>query len=134
MVTSFLLLSIIMAGLALSAWRHFDHRADREAMNRLASVQPARPACFDPAMIADLPEPARRYFLYTIEPGTTLYTVANITMAGRFGMGTMANPTISTWRRIRPWPCLTDLSGKCTSGVAKCVYPARTANAGSGSG
>ena len=92
MVTSFLLLSIIMAGLALTAWRHFDHRADREAMNRLASVQPARPACFDPAMIADLPEPARRYFLYTIEPGTTLYTVANITMAGRFGMGTKAKP------------------------------------------
>jgi hypothetical protein len=92
MVTSFLLISIIMAGLALSAWLRLDHRADREAMNRLASVQPARPACFDPAMIADLPEPARRYFLYTIGPGTPLYTVANITMAGRFGMGTKSKP------------------------------------------
>jgi hypothetical protein len=92
MVTSFLLISIIMAGLALSAWLRLDHRADREAMNRLASVQPARPACFDPAMIADLPEPARRYFLYTIGPGTPLYTVANITMAGRFGMRTKSKP------------------------------------------
>jgi hypothetical protein len=92
MVSSFLLLSIIMAGLALSAWRYFDHRADREAVKRLTSLQPPRPANFDPAMIANLPEPARRYFLYTIQPGTTLYTVANITMAGRFGMGTKAKP------------------------------------------
>jgi len=43
-------------------------------------------------MVADLPEPARRYFLYTIQPGTPLRTVANITMAGRFGMGTKATP------------------------------------------
>ena len=89
---TFLVLSIILTGLALTAWRHFDHQADREAMNRLASVRPARPARFDPAMIADLPEPARRYFLYTIEPGTPLYTVANITMAGRFGMGIKSKP------------------------------------------
>lgn len=81
-----------MVGLTLSAWRHFDHRADREAINRLVSVQPARPANFDLSMIADLPEPARRYFLYTIEPGTPLYKVANITMAGRFGIGTKAKP------------------------------------------
>jgi hypothetical protein len=89
---SFLFLLIIMVGLALFAWRNFDHQDDREAMNRLASLQPAQPACFDPAMINDLPEPARRYFLYTIEPGTPLYTVANIKMAGRFGMGTKAKP------------------------------------------
>jgi hypothetical protein len=61
-------------------------------MKRLTSLQPSRPACFDPAMIAELPEPARRYFLYTIEPGTSLYPVANITMVGRFGMGTRLKP------------------------------------------
>ncbi|WP_027832953.1 DUF6544 family protein [Marinobacter sp. HL-58] len=43
-------------------------------------------------MIADLPEPARRYFLYTIEPGTPLWTVASISMVGRFGMGDKDNP------------------------------------------
>lgn len=92
MLTTFLLLSLVLGGLTLSAWRRLDHRADREAMNRLASMQPARPACFDPAMIADLPEPACRYFFYTIEPGTPLYTVASINMAGRFGMGTKTKP------------------------------------------
>jgi hypothetical protein len=92
MPTNFLLLSILLAGLVLSVWRRFDHRADREALNRLRAVQPAQPACFDPTMVAGLPEPARRYFLYTIEPGTPLYTVADITMVGRFGMGTKAKP------------------------------------------
>lgn len=86
------LFSILLAALALMAWRRMDHRADRAAIHRLAAAQPAAPACFDAAMVADLPEPARRYFLYTIQPGTPLRTVATIIMAGRFGMGTQANP------------------------------------------
>lgn len=89
---TFLLASLLLAGLTLFAWRRLDHRADRDAIHRLASMQPGRPACFDPAMLDALPEPARRYFLYTIEPGTPLYTVANITMAGLFGMGEKAKP------------------------------------------
>jgi hypothetical protein len=92
MFVNVLLFSILLAALAMWAWRLMDHRADREAIHRLAATQPAAPAGFDPAMVADLPEPARRYFLYTIQPGTPLCTVANITMAGRFGMGTKANP------------------------------------------
>lgn len=85
-------LSLLLAGSALAAWRGFDHGSDRKAVKRLAALQPAAPPGYDPAMIADLPEPARRYFLYTIEPGTPLYTVARITMAGRFGMGTKVKP------------------------------------------
>ncbi|MCB1674767.1 MAG: hypothetical protein KDI01_00650 [Halioglobus sp.] len=61
-------------------------------MNRLVATQPAGPARFNVRMVADLPEPARRYFLYTIAPGAPLYSVATITMAGRFGMGTKADP------------------------------------------
>jgi hypothetical protein len=91
MLTTFLLI-IVFAGVALSAWRFLDHRADREAMHRFMSMQPVQPARFDPGMIADLPEPARRYFLYTIKPGTPLYRVAKISMSGRFGMGTWTKP------------------------------------------
>lgn len=87
-----LLLSILLAAASLWSWRHRDHRADRAAIHRLAATQPAAPACFDPAMVADLPEPARRYFRYTIQPDTPLWTVATITMTGRFGLGTKANP------------------------------------------
>ena len=91
MLTTFLLI-IVFVGVALSAWRFLDHRADREAMHQLMSVQPVQPAPFDPRMTSDLPEPARRYFLYTIKPGTPLYRVAKISMSGRFGMGTRTKP------------------------------------------
>lgn len=43
-------------------------------------------------MVSDLPEPARRYFQFTIQPDTPLYTVAEITMAGKFGLGSRAAP------------------------------------------
>ena len=83
---------LILAGLVLSAWRLLDHRADRKAMRELVGAQPAQPPVFAAEMVADLPEPARRYFLYTIEPGTPLATIARIRMTGRFGMGGRSNP------------------------------------------
>lgn len=85
--------SLLVAAAALWRWRLRDQRRDRAAIQRLAATQPVRPERFDPGMVADLPEPARRYFQYTIQPGTPLHTVATITMTGRFGLGTSANPT-----------------------------------------
>lgn len=61
-------------------------------MARLIGLQPITPRTFDPAMVADLPEPARRYFEYTILPGTPLFTVADIRMTGQFSLGTKAAP------------------------------------------
>jgi hypothetical protein len=92
MLIVYLLFLLALAVLALSVWRWLDHRADREAMSWLATMQPTAPARFDPAMVAELPEPAQRFFLYAIEPGTPLLTVANLTMAGQFGMGTKDDP------------------------------------------
>ncbi len=57
------------------------------AWTALASRAEPRPARFDPAMVAGLPEPARRYFRFAIAPGTPLRTVAFIEMGGRFGLG-----------------------------------------------
>lgn len=91
MLITFLLL-ILLIILVLFIWRQLDHRADAKAMHRLAAMQPKQAVRFDPQMVADLPEPARRYFLYTIEPGTPLYTVANISMSGQFGMGDKNKP------------------------------------------
>ena len=84
--------ALVLTGLGLWAWRLLDHRADRKVMLELVSAQPTQPPVFSAEMVADLPEPARRYFLYTIEPGTPLATVARISMAGRFGMGDRSNP------------------------------------------
>ncbi|MBC55240.1 MAG: hypothetical protein CMQ34_15540 [Gammaproteobacteria bacterium] len=83
---------LMLAVLVLSGWRLLDHRADRKAMHELATSQPAQPPTFTAESVADLPEPAQRYFLYTIKPGTPLRSVARITMDGRFGMGNKDKP------------------------------------------
>ncbi len=44
-------------------------------------------------MIAELPDPARRYFRFAIDPGTPLVTVAEIAMEGEIGLGNRAAPS-----------------------------------------
>ena len=78
--------------LALWGLALVDRRADRAEWDRLAALQPEDPARFDPGMVADLPEPARRYFAYTIQPGTPLLPVAVIEMTGEFSLGTKDDP------------------------------------------
>lgn len=88
-------LIVFLAGLALCAllWlRVRDARADRAAWARLAAMQPAVLQGFDPAMVADLPEPAQRYFRFAIAPGTPLLPVAEIDMGGQFSLGTRDAP------------------------------------------
>ena len=80
------------AVLGLLVWRMLDHRADDAEMNRLIAMQPIQPARFADDMIANLPEPARRYFRYVIAEGTPLYTVAELTMRGQFSLGIKAKP------------------------------------------
>ncbi len=46
---------------------------------------------YDPVMVADLPEPAQRFFNFAIKPGTPLLTVAEIDMGGEFSLGTREN-------------------------------------------
>lgn len=80
-------LVLILAVAALGGLRWLDHRADRAEWNRLAALQPADPAVFSPDMIADLPDPARRFFTYAIRSGTPLLPVAEIDMGGKFSLG-----------------------------------------------
>ncbi|MBW0148964.1 DUF6544 family protein [Marinobacter arenosus] len=98
MNTVLVILSFVAAGglIALWLWRKCDHRADLLAMGRLAATQPLHPQHFEPAMVDGLPEPAQRYFLYTIAPGTPLYTVVRLEMIGRFGMGDKGKPSYLT--------------------------------------
>ncbi|MBD3639564.1 MAG: hypothetical protein HUJ18_01090 [Marinobacter sp.] len=85
-----ILIILVLAG--LSARRYADRWADWQVMESLVRNQPRDPARFDPAMVDHLPEPARRYFHYTIAPGTPLYTVATLSMQGKFGMGDRDKP------------------------------------------
>jgi len=84
--------AILLVLIALLVLRLLDLRADRAEWDRLAQLQPENPEHFDPSMVADLPEPARRYFAYTIQPGTPLLPVAVIEMTGEFSLGTKDDP------------------------------------------
>jgi hypothetical protein len=42
---------------------------------------------FDPAMTREFPEPARRWLSHAIEPGTPLWSRAELTMRGRIKLG-----------------------------------------------
>ncbi|MEQ9338913.1 MAG: hypothetical protein RIF45_05125 [Hyphomicrobiales bacterium] len=87
-------LLVIVAAVAagLAVWRALDKRAEAGVIAALYADQPANPPLFDEAMLDGLPEPAQRYFRFTIAPGTPLYTVANIEMEGRLSLGTADNP------------------------------------------
>jgi len=87
-----ILLALGLGLVALALVLLLDRRADRAEWNRLASLQPSEPERFATEMVADLPEPARRYFSYMIEPGTPLLPVAEIDMTGQFSLGTRDDP------------------------------------------
>jgi hypothetical protein len=77
---------------ALVILRLLDRQADLAERARLIALQPGAPARFDPSVAEDLPEPVRRYFLYTIRPDAPLLPVAEIGMRGEFGLGTKEAP------------------------------------------
>lgn len=87
----FLALLVLLLG-ALLILRWLDWRAEQAEWKRLSSFQPANPVHYDSSMVADLPEPAQRYFNFTIAPGTPLYTVAEIDMGGQFSLGSQEKP------------------------------------------
>lgn len=72
--------------------RAADHRADRTEARRLAEFQTSDRGRSDMSLVADLPEPARKYFAFAIAPGTPLYTVAEVSMTGRFALGDKEEP------------------------------------------
>lgn len=89
----FVILALTLLVLAsLYVWRLSDHRADRVEIERLLALQPAHPPIFNRSLVLDLPEPARRYFEFTIQDGAPLYSVAKIWMNGQFGMGDLDVP------------------------------------------
>ncbi|MBD0275258.1 MAG: hypothetical protein ICV73_25450 [Acetobacteraceae bacterium] len=82
-----------LGALAATAVRLADARRAEAAWVRLAGRGAARAAeRFDPAMVAGLPAPARRWFLRAIAPGTLLRAVAEIDMEGEVGLGDQDTP------------------------------------------
>ncbi len=90
--TFFLLAILTVILVALMGLRLWDEWADRKEWARLTALQPTEPERYDPAMVVDLPEAARRFFNFAIASGTPLFTVAEIDMAGQFSLGSRDKP------------------------------------------
>ena len=81
-----------LSALLLVLWRLSDCHAERVVWNDLLRQAGAAGPEFDASAIESLPEPAQRYFHYTITPGTPLVSVIEIEMAGQLGLGTKDEP------------------------------------------
>lgn len=85
--------TVISVGLlVLAGWRMLDHLRDRAETARLHAAQPSDPNLFQHEMIADLPEPAARFFRFSIAEGTPLSSIATIKMKGQFSLGSKDRP------------------------------------------
>lgn len=95
------LAALVLTALALLRWH--DARADRQEWLRLAALQPSDPGRFNHAMVAELPEPARKFFQFSIEEGARLWTVAEIDMGGQFSLGSKEQPR---YQPMQAWQIL----------------------------
>lgn len=85
-------LTLVIGAAMLASWRALDRKTDRNSWNSLVELAGPARGRFDPAAIASLPEPAQRYFRYTIRPGALLHRAVEIEMNGEMGLGTKDAP------------------------------------------
>jgi len=93
------LAGLLIAAAALGLWVNSRDRA--QAARVWAALEAAReadPPRYDPAMVAELPEVAQRYFARAVEPGTPLHRMVRLEMEGSFIMN--GNPMPMTARQI----------------------------------
>jgi len=89
---SIVLLAVFAGVVCLLGWRALDRRTAANIWNGLIDAAGAADDVFDPASVRDLPEPAQRYFRYTIGDGTPLRLAVEIEMTGELGLGTRDKP------------------------------------------
>ncbi|PZX46816.1 hypothetical protein LY56_01025 [Roseinatronobacter thiooxidans] len=93
------LAALLVAAVVLGLWVHSrDQAKSAQVWAALEAVRETDPAPYDPAMVADLPEVAQRYFARAIAPGTPLHRVVRLEMAGSFIMN--GNEMAMTARQI----------------------------------
>lgn len=81
-----------LTAMCLTLWRWSDLRSDQASWARLAALRPAVSERFSHDMLEGLPEPAARYFRFTIAEGAPLVPITQITMSGEFRMGDQSDP------------------------------------------
>ena len=125
----YIVISVIgLVLLAMLLLRLFDKHAEHSEWQGLSRLQVAQPDTYHPSCVAGLPEPAQRYFNFVINPGTPLYTVAEISMCGEFSLGSklkpdyramsarqlLAAPQGFLWQmRVPSWPFISGSDSHC---------------------
>ena len=97
-VSGIVLALIVLLVFLMQAWRMKDERMDDAGWAELRSSASGDHKVFNPSMVQDLPEAARRYFLFTIAPGTALVPVTEIRMSGEIGLGNKDAPNYKPMR------------------------------------
>lgn len=91
-----MLIGLLVAAIAAAVQlrkRFADDEDARRSWARLAATATDQPpGNFEPSMVADLPEPARRFFRFAIQPGTRLSGAVEIRMEGELSLGTRQDP------------------------------------------
>jgi hypothetical protein len=87
-VAGWLVLPLLVLGVGIAHGRYRRDMVLAEAVWRQIAEARRAPGVYDPAMVADLPEVARRYFGHAIAPGTPLALRAVVAMEGEFLLGT----------------------------------------------
>lgn len=91
-VLSWGLAVLLLLAVASVTRRQLDRRREEGTWRSLSGRAGQEADAFAPAMVEGLPEAARRFFLYTIEEGARLRTVAEVVMDGEIGLGDGSDP------------------------------------------
>ncbi|WP_200883038.1 DUF6544 family protein [Massilia sp. BSC265] len=83
---------LVLIALLMLAWRMSEARTMASAWKQLQGPASASTELFSRQMVKDLPDAARRYFLFTIAEGTALRQVSEIRMSGEICLGSKADP------------------------------------------
>lgn len=76
---------VLLVVTVLALWAHANDRAQASRVwDTLAAAREVDPPRYDPALVAEMPEIAQRYFNRAIEPGTLLHRVVQLEMSGSF--------------------------------------------------
>lgn len=94
LLIGFLLVVLMILGL----WRLTDLRSERQARQILIRLGSTVPTLYDPDLVDGLPEPAQRFFNFTIQPGTPLRPIVDIEMEGELSLGTKDRPNYRPMR------------------------------------
>jgi hypothetical protein len=91
--------TLLIVAAIVGLWVQSRDRAQAARVwDALERARETAPQPYDPAMVADLPEIARRYFARAIEPGTPLHRVVRLEMEGHFILN--GTPVPMTARQI----------------------------------